>query len=158
MIITDEKNNRVVVPPMKITDVPYYSTLASQDKEYRAYKLQFQAPPNVGYLSWKIHFVSDTFVGEEVTINLAVGILPIWTFSRADFMYAQLDVEDFSALNDDEKGSEDEISEPEEDSLAGQMAVMRGGKVKKQDDEDESDDESGTDDDESSSDSSSDSD
>lgn len=41
---------------------------------------------------------------------------------------------------------EDEISDPEEDSLAGQMAMMRGGKVKKR--TDESDDESSTDDDE----------
>ena len=42
---------------------------------------------------------------------------------------------------------EDEISDPEEDSLAGQMAMMRGGKVKKRPDG-ESDDESSTDDDE----------
>lgn len=41
---------------------------------------------------------------------------------------------------------EDEISDPEEDSLAGQMAVMRGGSVKKR--QAESDDESDTDGDE----------
>ena len=46
--------------------------------------------------------------------------------------------------------AEDEISDPEEDSLAGQMAMMRGGSVKKHADadEDESDEESSTDDDE----------
>lgn len=49
---------------------------------------------------------------------------------------------------------EDEISDPEEDSLAGQMAMMRGGKVKKRL-EGESDDESSTDDDEKSDDDSS---
>ena len=43
---------------------------------------------------------------------------------------------------------EDEISDPEEDSLAGQMAMMRGGSVKRRHDE-ESDDESTTDDDQS---------
>jgi translocation protein SEC63 len=57
---------------------------------------------------------------------------------------------------------EDEISEPEEDTLAGQMAAMRGQKVKKiSDGGEESDDSSGTDDEEedsSSSSSSSDSD
>ncbi len=50
---------------------------------------------------------------------------------------------------------EDEISDPDEDSLAGQMAAMRGGSVKKRkeesDDEDSLDEES--DDDSSSSDS-----
>ena len=51
-----------------------------------------------------------------------------------------------SSLTQDEQGAEDEISEPEEDSLAGQMAVMRGGSVKKVRPVDSSDDESSTDD------------
>ena len=59
-------------------------------------------------------------------------------------------------MNDQE--SDDEISEPDEDSLAGQMAAMRGGKVKKRQDDEDSDEESGTDDDDKDSDSSSDSD
>lgn len=63
-----------------------------------------------------------------------------------------------SALNADEQPSEDEISDPDEDSLAGQMTAMRGGKVKKIPEKNESDDESSTDDDESDDDSSSDSD
>jgi translocation protein SEC63 len=52
--------------------------------------------------------------------------------------------------------SEDEISEPDEDSLAGQMAAMKGQPVKKR--REESDDESGTDDDQESHSSDSDSD
>jgi len=56
----------------------------------------------------------------------------------------------------EDEPSEDEISEPDEDSLAGQMAAMRGGAVKKKDDDDS--DESGTDDDEGSDSDSSDSD
>jgi translocation protein SEC63 len=60
----------------------------------------------------------------------------------------QLKIDDVSALNADEHQAEDEISDPEEDSLAGQMAAMRGGAVKKSQDYDEgSDDESSTDDD-----------
>ena len=51
------------------------------------------------------------------------------------------------------------ISPPEEDSLAGQMALMKGEKVKRSPvHDDDSDDDSGTDIDESSDDSSSDSD
>ena len=54
-------------------------------------------------------------------------------------------MEEPSALNAAEPEAEDEISDPEEDSLAGQMALMRGGSVKRHDGE--SDDESTTDDD-----------
>ena len=71
----------------------------------------------------------------------------------------QLKIEDPSSLNTDDQESEDEISEPDEDTLAGQMAVMRGGAVKKRTEEDEqSDEESSTDDDESNNSSDSDSD
>lgn len=46
--------------------------------------------------------------------------------------------------------SDDDISEPEEDTLAGQMAMMRGGKVKPSavhgSREDDDDDESGSED------------
>ena len=60
-------------------------------------------------------------------------------------------------MNDQQ--SNDEISERDEDSLAGQMAAMHGGKVKKhQDDEEDSDEESDTHDDDKDSNSSSDSD
>jgi len=52
------------------------------------------------------------------------------------------------------KLAEDEISDPDEDSLAGQLAAARGQKVKKRVDQ-ESDDESGTEEEEESSTSSS---
>jgi translocation protein SEC63 len=59
----------------------------------------------------------------------------------------QLKVEDPPA--DAEYDSDDDISEPDEDTLAGQMAMMRGGKVKPSavhDRGDESDEESGSED------------
>lgn len=67
----------------------------------------------------------------------------------------QLKIEDAPAAED--TPAEDEISDPEEDTLAGQMAAMRGGSVKKAR-VGESDDESSTDDDKSETDSDSDSD
>ncbi|KAG6869533.1 hypothetical protein C0993_006854, partial [Termitomyces sp. T159_Od127] len=68
-----------------------------------------------------------------------------------------LKIEDASTLPNEDQ-SEDEISDPDEDSIAGQMAAMRGGTVKKKANDEESDDESTTDDDEKDDDSSSDSD
>jgi translocation protein SEC63 len=138
LVLADDKTNRVVVPPMKITDVPF--SKPEQDRNFRSYKLQFQAPNGVGLFTWKIYLVSDTFVGEEICEDIA------------------LKIDDITALNADEQGAEDEISDPEEDSLAGQMAAMRGGSVKKVQDYNESDEESSTDDDQESGSSNSDSD
>ena len=66
LVLADVRSNRVVVPPMRITDVPY------TDTDYRSYKLQFQAPQNVGLYTWRAYLISDTFVGEDVHQDVAV--------------------------------------------------------------------------------------
>lgn len=129
VVLAEPKGNKVVVPPMKITDLPY----ATEDQPglYRSYKMQFQAPNQVATFPWKLYIISDTFIGQEIIQDI------------------QLKIDDAAEL--EEVLEEDEISEPEEDSLAGQMAMMRGGAVKKKQD-DESDEESSTDDDQNDSD------
>ncbi|KAF8189741.1 Sec63 Brl domain-containing protein [Pholiota molesta] len=127
IVLADDKSNRIVVPPIKISDIPY--SQEDSDHDYRAYKIQFQGPPNTGLFTWKVYIVSDTFVGEEATKDIS------------------LKIED--APTADEPPSEDDISDPDEDTLAGQMAAMRGGSVKKARAESDDDDESGTDDDQS---------
>ncbi|KAJ7746903.1 Sec63 Brl domain-containing protein [Mycena maculata] len=136
LVLADDKSNRVVVPPLKVTDVPFRRTGDAAD--FRAYKIQFQAPPNTGLLTWRVYVVSDSFVGEEATRDIVMKI------------------DDLSALTADEQGDEDEISDPDEDTIAGQMVAMRGGAVKKSPtrEDEESDEESSTDDDKSSGDSS----
>ncbi|KAI0301942.1 Sec63 Brl domain-containing protein [Multifurca ochricompacta] len=136
VVLADAKSDRLVVPPMKVTDVPFADPARARD--YRSYKLKFQAPPGTGLFTWRVIVVSDTYIGEDAAKDI------------------QLRVEEFTALNADEQHKEDEISDPEEDSLAGQMAAMRGGSVKKR--KEESDDESSTDDEAAANDSSSDSD
>jgi len=139
-VIGDDKIGRVIVPPIKLSDVPYSD--ATKERNYRVWKTTFQAPPQVGAYSWRLRFISDSFLGgEDYTRDLT------------------LNVEDASLLETADP-EEDEISDPEEDTIAGQLAAARGQKVKRTLRE-ESDDESGTDDDEEeveSSDSSSDSD
>lgn len=155
LILADDKSNRVVVPPLKINEVPFRRTGSSTD--FRAYKIQFQAPQTTGLLTWRVYVVSDSFVGEEVVRDIAVCAFLSIRFAVYS-NWPQMKIDDVSALTADEQGDEDEISDPEEDTIAGQMAAMRGGSVKKSADE-ESDEESSTDDDESSgSDSDSDSD
>ncbi|TEB29020.1 translocation protein sec63 [Coprinellus micaceus] len=138
IVLGDAKQNKIVVPPIRITDVPYADADAEDGRDYRTYKIQFQGPPSTGVFTWKVYVVSDTYVAEDPSRDVT------------------LKIEDPPAL--DNEPSEDEISEPDEDTLAGQMAAMRGDKVKTHDESDESD-ESGTDEDEEGdSDSSSDSD
>ena len=71
VLITEPKLNRLVMPPMRITDVPYSDP--TKERNFRSYKLQFQAPPNVATYSWKVQVVSDTFLGEEVIQDIVVS-------------------------------------------------------------------------------------
>lgn len=75
VVLADPKIGRVIVPPMKITDIPLANPNATKD--YRAYKLQFQAPQQAQVFSWKVYVISDTFVGEEVVRDITVR-LPVF--------------------------------------------------------------------------------
>ncbi|QRV72321.1 DnaJ domain protein [Ceratobasidium sp. AG-Ba] len=134
VMICNQQGDKVIFGPQKFSDVPEATPGTSGlSAKGRLYKLQFQSPPNVGTYAFRAVFVSDTFVGDDLAMDLS------------------LTVEDVSALSAEEAGAEDEISDPDEDTLAGQMAAMRGGAVKRAVDDD---DESDTDGDESSDDSS----
>ena len=123
VLIGDQKLDRVIVQPTKVTDIG--------PDQIRTYSVQFQAPPQAGLYTFQAMLKSDSFLGSDAS------------------RMVKLKVEDAAVL--EQHDQEDEISEPEEDSLAGQMALMKGQKVKPSrrddDEEEESDDESATDDD-----------
>ncbi|CBQ71446.1 related to SEC63-ER protein-translocation complex subunit [Sporisorium reilianum SRZ2] len=119
VMIGDQKLDRVIVQPTKVSDMGA--------DHVRTYSVQFQAPPQAGLYTFQAMLNSDSFLGSDAS------------------RMVKLKVEDASVLEADDL--EDEISEPEEDSLAGQMALMKGQKVKPSRTEASDDDESGTDDD-----------
>jgi translocation protein SEC63 len=120
IFISDSKQSRIIVQPTKCTDV-------GPDK-VRTFSIQFQAPPQPGLYTFRAVVKSDCFLASEAEMSVL------------------LKVEDASKL--EEGDFEDDISEPDEDTLAGQMAAMRGEKVRAAKQEGDDDDEdSGTDDD-----------
>ena len=71
-MIADEKMNKVVVPPMKISDIPFSDPTRSRN--FRSFKLRFQAPPGVGLFTWRVHIVSDTLIGEDIVKAVQVRL------------------------------------------------------------------------------------
>jgi len=136
VLIGDRRTDRVVVPPIRVTNVPL-SDESRPSHNYRTYKMQFQAPPQVSIYPFSVHVISDTYIGEDAVRDV------------------KLQVVDPAVLGADADVEEDEISDPDEDTLEGQLAAMKGGRVKASpihgedvdEEEDEEDDESGTDDD-----------
>ncbi|CCG81531.1 putative Protein translocation complex componenet [Taphrina deformans PYCC 5710] len=98
--MADIKQDRVIVGPLPVEDI---------GEKVRTYKIPFQAPPTAGLYTFQVHIKSDTYLGMDTTFHM------------------ELDVADESASP---KKEDDEISEPDEDTIAGQMAALKGGPVK----------------------------
>ncbi|GAM87449.1 hypothetical protein ANO11243_054740 [Dothideomycetidae sp. 11243] len=138
LFLTDVRQGKIAVPPFTFQtfDKPILTADGKPTYEVQTLKMQFQAPPNAGLYRFQMHLMCDSYVGFDDKRDVAMQI------------------EDESKA--EEADEEDEISEPEEDSLAGQMAALKGqaptGKPKRKlarkDEADSSDDdESGTDED-----------
>lgn len=123
IFVGDHKLNRVFVAPYRFTDMGSSAT--------RTVRMSFQAPPGPGLYTFQVYVASDSFVGTGAQKDMRMKV-------------EQPKEEDDNGLDDED----DDISEPDEDSLAGQMALMKGLPVKRRDDSDDGEDGSGGDDDE----------
>lgn len=139
--IGDVKQNRVIVQPTKVTDIGPDAT--------RTYSMQFQAPPNAGTYTFSAQIISDSYLGSSASKHVKLLV------EDADEVHGHGHSHGHhghSHGGDDD--DDDDISEPDEDTLAGQMALMRGQKVKPSayhgggDDDDEDEDGDEEDDDE----------
>ncbi|KAI2630767.1 Sec63 Brl domain-containing protein [Hypoxylon sp. NC1633] len=132
VFLSDSKQGKMAVPPFTFStfDKPLFTDDRKPTFHMQTLRAQFAAPPQAGTYTFVMHAVCDSFVGFDTKMEVT------------------LDVEDASKAA--AMAAEDEISEPEEDSLAGQMNALKGGSVagttkpKKQKDDDSDDDESGT--------------
>lgn len=119
MQMGDNKNDHLILSPTKFGDVGVTET--------RVVHMPIIAPPEPGLYVFQVDVASDSYVGSNASklmrLYVAEQLMP-------------------------KPEEEDEISDPEEDSIAGQMAIMRGERVKpsnavyeEEEDEDEGDEE-----------------
>ncbi|KAI5294877.1 secretory subunit [Ascosphaera acerosa] len=110
LFLADTNNQKMAVPPFIFTtfDKPIFDRETGKPTfAVQTLKMQFQAPPNTGKYTFWAHLVCDSYVG----------------FDHA--MEAELTIEEpVQVVNND-----DEISEPDEDTIAGQMEMLRTGKA-----------------------------
>ncbi|GAA5823179.1 hypothetical protein JCM5353_005806, partial [Sporobolomyces roseus] len=104
IFVGDHKLNRVFVAPHKFTDMG--------DSAIRTVRMSFQAPPGPGLYTFQVYVMSDSFVGTDAQKDMRMKV---------------------EAVVEEEEGSdvEDDISEPDEDTIAGQMAMMKGQPVRR---------------------------
>ncbi|KAI8343707.1 Sec63 Brl domain-containing protein [Chlamydoabsidia padenii] len=96
IFLGDPKVNRILVPPRKVTDIVDEKTI----------RVPFAGPPKPGTYTFSLFVKSDTYAGTDILQDI------------------QLTIQDPTDLPP-EDDVDDSISEPEEDSIAGQMKLMR---------------------------------
>lgn len=114
LFLAEPRQGRIAVPPTTFTtfDRPIFTEKDGKivpTFEVQTLKLKFQAPPQPGQYTFMVNLICDSYIGMD---------------SRAD---ATLVVEDASKAAQVEE--DDEISEPDEDSFAGQMEALKQGGV-----------------------------
>lgn len=71
-MIGDPVGNRIVVQPQRIADVPV-PTAGNPEPKAIEFKLQFQAPPEAHTYTFEVYWISDTYVGVNVSKVVEVG-------------------------------------------------------------------------------------
>ncbi|KAH7360722.1 Sec63 Brl domain-containing protein [Rhexocercosporidium sp. MPI-PUGE-AT-0058] len=111
VFLTDSKQGKIAVPPFTFTtfDKPIYDESGKPTFNMQTLKAQFQAPPSAGNYTFVFNLVCDSYLGFDTKMEVTLVV--------ADASQA-VEIEE-----------EDEISEPDEDSIAGQMHALKTGGI-----------------------------
>ncbi|KAJ4373356.1 secretory subunit [Neocucurbitaria cava] len=109
VFLADSKQGRVAVPPFTFStfDKPILDEAGYPTYNVQTLKMQFGAPPQAGSYTFVMHMICDSYIGMDTKMEVT------------------LVVEDASKAEDVEEDGE--ISEPDEDSIAGQMRSLKTG-------------------------------
>ncbi|EAW07335.1 J domain-containing protein [Aspergillus clavatus NRRL 1] len=113
IFLADSKQGKMAVPPFTFTtfDKPLFDEAGKPTFNVQTLKMQFQAPPQVGDFTFIMHMLCDSYLGLDTKMEITLHV-------DDPAKAAALDVDD-------------DISEPDEDSLAGQMHALKTGQPPK---------------------------
>jgi translocation protein SEC63 len=132
VFLADSKQGKIAVPPFTFStfNKPLLDESGKPTFNVQTLKMQFGAPPQAGRYTFVMHLICDSYVSMDKKMEVT------------------LVVEEASKAEDVDE--EDEISEPGEDTIAGQMRTLKSGglsgvtKPKKRKQEEDSSDGSDT--------------
>ncbi|KAI0128742.1 Sec63 Brl domain-containing protein [Xylariales sp. AK1849] len=109
IFLSDSKQGKMAVPPFTFTtfDKPIYTAEGKPTFNMQTLKAQFAAPPGPGHYTFVLNVICDSYIGFDTKMEVT------------------LVVDDADKATDVD--AESDISEPDEDSLAGQMNALKGG-------------------------------
>ncbi|KAF2492377.1 hypothetical protein BU16DRAFT_584471 [Lophium mytilinum] len=111
VFLADSKQGKIAVPPFTFStfDKPLLDESGKPTFNVQTLKMQFGAPPQAGQYTFVMHLVCDSYVGMDTKMEVT---LVVEEASKAE-----------------EMGEDDEISEPDEDTVAGQLRTLKSGSL-----------------------------
>lgn len=131
VFLSDSRQGKVAVPPFTFTkfDKPLFDEQGNPTYNVQTLKMQFGAPPQPGQYKFTMNLVCDSYIGMDTKMDVT---LVIDHPSKA----AEIEEEEDISEPDEGKWSQytgkfESIANPSLDTIAGQMAAMKGGETKK---------------------------
>lgn len=114
IFLAENKSGKIAVPPFKFTEFnkPIFNEDGSPTLNIQTLRMQFGAPPQANAYPFTMNLVCDSYVGMDSQVDVIMKVEDAVVTQTAD-------------------EEDDDISEPEEDSIAGQMNAMRGAEAPK---------------------------
>jgi len=111
VFLADSKQGKIAVPPFTFStfDKPLLDESGKPTFNVQTLKMQFGAPPQAGRYTFVMHLICDSYVGMDTKMEVT---LVVEEASKAE-----------------EMGEDDEISEPDEDTVAGQLRTLKSGSL-----------------------------
>ncbi|KAF2194419.1 DnaJ-domain-containing protein [Zopfia rhizophila CBS 207.26] len=111
VFLADSKQGKIAVPPFTFStfDKPILDKNGKPTFNVQTLKMQFGAPPQAGNYTFVMHLICDSYIGMDTKMEVT---LVVEEASKAE-----------------ELEEEEEISEPDEDTLAGQMRTLKAGGI-----------------------------
>ncbi|EON62236.1 hypothetical protein W97_01457 [Coniosporium apollinis CBS 100218] len=107
VFLADSKQGKIAVPPFTFStfDKPLFDERGNPTFNVQTLKMQFGAPPHAGRYTFVMHLICDSYIGMDTKMEVT---LVVEEASKAEEMV-----------------EEEEISEPEEGTVMGQMNALK---------------------------------
>ncbi|ORY09806.1 Sec63 Brl domain-domain-containing protein [Clohesyomyces aquaticus] len=111
IFLADSKQGKIAVPPFTFTtfNKPIIDESGKPTYNMQTLKMQFGAPPQAGSYTFVMHMICDSYIGMDTKMEVT---LVVEEASKAE-----------------EMEEEEDISEPEDDTIAGQMRTLKSGGI-----------------------------
>lgn len=131
VFLADSRQGKIAVPPFTFTkfDKPLFDEQGNPTYNVQTLKMQFGAPPQPGHYKFTMHLVCDSYIAMDTKMDVTLIV---------DDASKAAEIEEEEEISDPDESKQNQYkaisrsgTNEQAATIAGQMAAMKGGEVKK---------------------------